>query len=148
MSHTFGVSDWLRPVPTSPRARPKAAVELVGFFKIVPKPPVHILCMVACTLDDPDLCAVCVAGKPARYHRPWAFVWDRPAPLTPMLLEADRLRHELRTRDGFQDRRVHNSAMNPDLFARFPPLTHHDRLRIKAWVADCQARAHAHGAPV
>lgn len=145
-AYTFGITDIVVSPSTPQTTTDPTGERITGFYKRAADPhrthgPTHLL---PCTHDDPDFGIVSTYGTPSlvHFHRPWDLTWHRPAPWPVDIVDHARSLHQAEVayaRKGNTEQAI--SLHNLD--ARFPALTHHDRVRVLAWVRQCQAAAAA-----
>jgi len=162
MPHTFGITDcasYMR--QDSPSFSPKKeGVRITGFFKITAHTLVstmHFLLedgedptsyrLVPCSPDDPDFGVVGTYAVCGQFHRPWHLTWEHAVPWPADQIASERESWERRLAKGDDAFHTLTSRGYPSLFNRFPPLSEHDRMRVRAWVAHCRAQASAWMAP-
>lgn len=158
MPHTFGVTDsvsYLRQdSPSLPATRERVRIQ--GFYKFTDHtldPSMRFLLeydedptarrMVPCGLDDPDFGVVNTYAICGQMHRPWELTWESPIRWSAEHIASERASWERRLAEGYNAVHRLSSRGYPSLFNRFPPLSEHDRMRVRAWVAHCRAQASA-----
>lgn len=156
--HTFGITDcmsYLR--QDSPSCKPTMQrVRISNFYKIgtttrtsalygAAGQPITTPWLMHCSLDDPDFSVVGTTAICGLFHRPWELSWDHPIPWAADVIASDRQQHARRVEAvnaGDMDRCL-NLREYPSILAEFGTLTHHEHVRIRAWVAGCRAAAMA-----
>lgn len=156
--HTFGITDCMSTMrQDTPSCNPTTEhVRISGFYKFGSTTrtsvlygnagqPITTLWLMPCSLDDPDFSVVGTTAVCGLFHRPWELSWDHPVPWPADLITAERQQHARRV-DAVNAGDVDcclNMKEYPDILGAFGPLTHHDQVRIRAWVQHCRSAAQA-----
>ena len=106
-------------------------------------PPIREV-LVPCEPGDPDMELVYTDGFSTAVHRPWSLTWEQP------MNDPDRagkqrkdFAQKVRLGSDFRtDFPLPTKTANGKILT-LGTLTQHQRLSIRAWIADCQARAHS-----
>lgn len=127
------------------------SVRISGFYKITEHQAPAFLggglvrSLTRCLPDDPQLEVVGSVAACGSFHRPWHLQWNGPIPWGADTIA--RYRDDWRMDvDRGENTHTLRSTSYPELFARFPPLTNHERLLIAGWRRDCDARIRAYEA--
>lgn len=113
---------------------------IVGFYKLAPvdiqiglisiaeRPRMHLK---YCLPDDPDLELISLIHH-ARPYRPWDLTWVGSVGWYPHRIQIERDSYEQDIKDyGLAKSAASMSAAEVE--SAFPPLSHHNRLRVYAW---------------
>ena len=150
MTHVFGLTDC---VSFARESGQRDWGRISGFFKIQthsiapnlhfllkPGEPPLILKLVPCHLEDLDLRVVGTNGVSGQFHHPWDLDWERPVAWPHADIAAERAAWNQHVAQGDGDIFGLSSRSYPALFARFDLPTEHTRLRVRAWISQCQAK--------
>lgn len=86
-----------------------------------------------CRPEDPGLALVSSYSACGLFHRPWDLMYAGPVRWDPEHAACER---DSWIRSVEEGRLSMSIKDQPQLFARFPPLSHHDGVRIAGWRAN------------